>query len=45
MELSHLIIEPNVTHKKRIFSLGVLWQQYFWIIKGLSKSNLLHKDI
>ncbi len=46
MEHSHLIVEPNVTqNKKKIFWLGILWQQYFWIIGGLSKTNLLCKNI
>jgi hypothetical protein len=41
MEHSYLIVEPNVTQTKmRIFWLGILWQQYFWIIRGLSKFNL-----
>jgi hypothetical protein len=41
----HINIDPNIHIKKYIFWLGTLWQQYFWIIRCLSKSYLFWKSI
>ncbi len=40
-----IIIDHNITifFKNKMFWLGTLWQQYFWILKCLSKSYLFWK--